>query len=180
MLIKAVHQGYIATRRARVLAKHLADVLPHELRILDIGCGDGVIARCLLDHRPDLSIVGIDVVPRNETHIPVELYDGKTIPFADQTFDCAMLIDVLHHTLSVKELVQEAIRVSKRYVAIKDHVAHGAFDRRVLTFMDSVGNKRFGVSLPNNYLSRDEWDRIFAELNLHPIATVTRLRLYPW
>ena len=180
MLIKTAHQRYVSIHRANAIAAHLATLLPRNLRILDIGCGDGFLARLLLDRRPDLDVVGIDVLQRYETQIPVEVFDGKEIPFADRSFDCSMLIDVLHHTLTVRELLQEAIRVSKHSVVIKDHTAAGVFDRRILTFMDSVGNKRFGVPLPNNYLSRETWDKLFAELKLKPVETRTQLHLYPW
>jgi ubiquinone/menaquinone biosynthesis C-methylase UbiE len=179
MLIKAAHQRYVATRRVRVLVDHLAEMLPQGLRILDVGCGDGLLAHCLMEKRPDLIVVGIDVVPRAESFIPVEMFDGKLIPYPDQSFDGSLLIDVLHHTMSIAELLREAVRVSRQYVAIKDHTAAGRIDRRQLTFMDAVGNKRFGVSLPNNYLSREQWDAMFKELNLQPANTRTSLHIYP-
>jgi SAM-dependent methyltransferase len=39
------------------------DLLPAAAKVLDPGCGPGNVARCLLDARPDLKILGVDLAP---------------------------------------------------------------------------------------------------------------------
>src|SRR2546421_9673040 len=82
-LIGRAHQRAVQGRRIQLLAERLASVIPARARVLDVGCGDGGVARTLLDQRPDLEITGIDVLVRPRTLIPVSVYDGRTIPYAD-------------------------------------------------------------------------------------------------
>ena len=68
--------------------------LPREAKVLDIGCGAGVIGRTVLSHRADLLVTGIDFanvpVPnvRNLTIHP--WVSMESLPFADQCFDAAV------------------------------------------------------------------------------------------
>jgi 2-polyprenyl-3-methyl-5-hydroxy-6-metoxy-1,4-benzoquinol methylase len=41
---------------------------------------------------------GIDIMARPTSHIPVDIFDGQTIPHPDKSFDVVSFVDVLHHT----------------------------------------------------------------------------------
>ena len=49
-----------------------------------------------------------------------------------------------------------------------------------LRFMDRVGNARYGVALPYNYLSRQQWLDMAGKLRLTIQQWTARLKLYPW
>jgi SAM-dependent methyltransferase len=172
--------GLVFSRRVRVLAKHLSEMLPKNASVLDVGAGDGTIARLVMNARPDLTIRGVDILARKESHIPVTLFDGTTLPFADGEFDAAMMVDVLHHAAQQERLLSEMRRVVKRAIVIKDHVVQGVLARQTLAFMDWVGNARFGVSLPYSYWTAQQWDRAFATLRLRESERRTSIGLYPW
>ena len=167
-------------RRVEVLAKHMADLLPEGTggRVLDVGCGDGSIAQRVMEHRPDLEIVGIDVLVRPSTHIPVSGFDGRVIPHADGSFDAVMFVDVLHHTDDPGVLLAEAARVAPA-VVIKDHLADGLLAKPTLRLMDWVGNAHHGVALPYNYWPEARWAESFASLGLTVQEWRTELGLYP-
>jgi hypothetical protein len=133
----------------------------------------------ILERRPDLTIVGVDVLVRSQTAIPVTPFDGRRIPFAEKSFDTVMFCDVLHHTESPVAMLTEAVRVARRGVAIKDHFRQGWLARPVLRFMDFVSNAPHGVILPYNYLSPSEWESAFRETGLSQRTIVRRLKLYP-
>ena len=82
-LVEFVHAGYVHSRRSRVLADHLAEMIPSGACVLDVGCGDGLLADLVLRQRPDLTVRGIDVLVRPETHIAVAPFDGHQIPYPD-------------------------------------------------------------------------------------------------
>ena len=178
-VIARVHGGYVAGRRVQVLAAHLAELLPLESSVLDVGCGDGSLAKLIRDRRPDVQMRGIDVLVRDRTAIPVEPFDGFHIPAADGAYDVVMFVDVLHHTDDPRVLLREARRVARRNILLKDHTRDGLLAGPTLRFMDGVGNARFGVALPYNYWTRAQWQAAFRELNVEVEVWQTRLGLYP-
>ena len=174
------HRHYVAERRARVLSSHLANLIPWDARVLDIGCGDGLITHLIMRLRPDLSFQGIDVLVRDKTWIPVESFDGRHIPFGNASFDAVMFVDVLHHAEDAVGLLGEAIRVSRHTVLIKDHTLEGFLAGPTLRFMDRTGNLHHCVSLRYEYWPRQRWSRTFESLGVKVIKWKQHLGLYPW
>lgn len=177
--VGVVHNKLISTRRIEVLANWFAELLPPRVRVLDVGCGDGLISAVLQMKRSDINVQGIDVLPRPQTHIPVEMFDGLHFPVASASFDVVLFSDVLHHTANPTILLREAFRVATRHVLVKDHYREGFAANARLRFMDWVGNARFGVALPFNYWTERQWKAAWQEVGLQPERLVTRLGLYP-
>lgn len=177
-MIGRLHRNLVYGRRVDVLARHIAALLPPEASVLDIGCGDGEVATAILELRPDLDVSGIDVLKRPTAAIPVTEFDGEHIPLPDGAMDVALLVDVLHHTHDPAVLLAEAKRVAKTIV-IKDHDRQGFLAGPTLRAMDWVGNARYGVALPYNYLRPDEWDELFRDVGLAVDTRVDALGLYP-
>ncbi len=174
-----VHGAIVAPRRAAVLARSIATLLPERASVLDLGAGDGFLASLVHGHRPDVLITGVDVVPRDKTFVPVLQYDGIRAPFDDGAFDAVLLVDVLHHADDPKALFAEAVRLARKRIVVKDHICENGFDRLLLRFMDRVSNARFGVPLPYNYLARCEWLELFSPAGT-TAAWSESLGLYPW
>jgi SAM-dependent methyltransferase len=179
-VLEKIHGGYVHNRRVRVLIQKLSALLPDRGRILDVGCGDGLLASVLQQNKPNTSVTGIDVMVRRATHIPVEQFDGRSIPFADASFDTVIFVDVLHHTNEPMILLREAVRVAREAVVIKDHTKNGIAADATLRFMDRIGNRRHNVPLPHNYWSRQRWLDAFEELNLRMDIWTSDLGLYPF
>lgn len=178
-LIPAVHGAYVHGRRVRRLADLLADVIPRDVSVLDVGCGDGLLSRLIHELRPDIHMRGIDVLVRDDTHIPVEQFDGVTIPAPARSVDIVLFVDVLHHTVDPFILLREAVRVAARGVVIKDHTKNGFLAGSILRFMDYVGNAHHGVALPYNYWPLSSWKQAFRELGCRVTAWHDDLGLYP-
>jgi SAM-dependent methyltransferase len=178
-LIERMHRRTVHGGRANVLALHLAEMLPRADRILDVGCGDGLVDRCILERRPDIYLEGIDAFPREKAQIAVRAFDGIKIPDADRSFDTVMFIDVLHHAKDLALLLREGVRVTRKSVLIKDHYADGFGARAILRLMDLVGNASHEFAWSGKYKSREQWKEIFQELNLSVVDHRAQLRLYP-
>jgi SAM-dependent methyltransferase len=177
-VLKAIHGRTTFNRRARILADRFVSIIPSGQTILDVGCGDGTIDSLIQTERTDLVISGIDILKRPNSKISVTMFDGENIPFENNSFDFAMFIDVLHHTEDPLKLLREALRVARKGIIIKDHIVKGFLAWPTLRAMDWVGNAPYGVVLPYNYLSEDEWQSAFKTLGLKVEFFRTDLELY--
>jgi SAM-dependent methyltransferase len=174
-----LHGRLIFGRRVRALADNIAEMIPADATaLLDVGCGDGTLARSIVDRRPGLRATGVEIRARPQTAIPVQEFDGRILPFADGTHDLVMLVDVLHHAEDPLLLIREAARVAAREVIIKDHLTGAWLSHERLRLMDWVGNIGHGVPLRYAYLSPAEWRTAFAEAGLREVDRRERLGLY--
>lgn len=84
-------------------------------RLLDVGCGDGGVARLL---RPRVAeIVAIDVEPSDMWEeapgLRFQVADGEALPFPDESFDLVHSKDSLHHMEHPEVALREYRRVLK-------------------------------------------------------------------
>jgi len=178
-LLNTLHYKLVFRQRVHALSEVLAKLLPMDAKVLDVGTGEGSIAKLIMERRRDVAIQGVDVLLRPENRTPVTLFDGQHLPFSDGSFDCVMLVDVLHHTENPRMGIVEASRVSRRHIVIKDHLLDGWLAGPVLRCMDWVGNRGHDVALPYKYLLRREWEQIFSEAGLSSELWIEKLGLYP-
>jgi len=90
---------------------------PTKAKVLDIGTGTGLL--CKFGHacRDDVEYVAIDPAegmmkyakPYVETHIAT----AENLPFAENSFDVAMMGESLHHFREVDDALKETVRVLK-------------------------------------------------------------------
>lgn len=136
-LLQAIQQ-----RRAVGKFRWIRSFLPVErpLRMLDLGAGEGYVgaaaARAL-----GAEVVLADVVDLNRTDLPLVRYDGRYLPFPDDTFDAVILYFVLHHCRDPEAVLREALRVTRGRVLVVESVYGGHWDRRLLTFLDRRANR---------------------------------------
>jgi SAM-dependent methyltransferase len=108
--------------RRKILARLLRDLdppLPPSARVLEVGCGPGTNAAAL--QRETGYLVGVDASPlalRLATHAPPEARfdagvcgDVTRLPFADESFDLALALDVIEHVDDDAAATRELVRV---------------------------------------------------------------------
>jgi SAM-dependent methyltransferase len=175
----ALHGRLIFRRRVRALAGNIAQMIPDgAATLLDIGCGDGTLARSIMNHRPGLNATGVEIRARQHTAIPVQEFDGRILPFGDRSHDVVMLVDVLHHAAEPTLLIREARRVAREAVMIKDHLTGAWLSHERLRMMDWVGNFGRGVPLRYAYWSPEQWHDAFREAGLREVDRRESLGLY--
>ena len=178
-VLESLHGKWIFKRRIDVLTSWFSSLIPENSSILDVGSGDGSLASELVRRRPDVSVEGVDVLVRADTRIPVTEFDGRKLPFSEGSVDCILVVDVLHHTDDPSILLSEARRVSRSLVGLKDHTCDGIMAEQTLRFMDDVGNRRHGVRLPYNYLTKAAWQDLIEDNGLEVVGWEGRLGLNP-
>lgn len=176
-----LHNKLIHNRRIHVLQEEINTIIPKGTKsILDIGCGDGLIDCLLRSKQSALKIQGLEILKRNNCLIPCKYFNGKKIPYKDNSFDLCMMVDMLHHTSNINTLLEETQRVAKKYILIKDHTYSNKFEFYILKFMDWIGNKPYGVKLVYNYQKKTEWKEIFKNNKLNEVLWNENLPLYPY
>jgi SAM-dependent methyltransferase len=126
-------------------------------RGLDVGSGEGWFAARFVSSGVLRAVVGLDVKRRERIDVEPVLYDGETIPFADQSFDVVYAIDAIHHATNPPRVLHEMARVSSRWIVLKDHTSRSFVDRQVLRALDWAGNVAFGIPSPARYQSGWTW-----------------------
>ena len=86
----------------------------------------------------------------------------------------------LHHAEDATVLLNEARRVARKSIILKDHTMDGLLAYETLGLMDWVGNAHHGVALPYNYWPERRWYEVFAEVGLQLTRWEARIPLYPF
>jgi len=138
---------------------------PGHASALDVGGGTGVMAHTIKTLFRLARVASVDVENRFLPGLGIEtaVYDGVTLPFADNSFDCIVLFNVLHHVpvASRAGLIRECRRVAGRGpIYIKDHLSQGKLDDCRLTALDVLGNLPFSGMVRASYLREQDWRQL--------------------
>jgi len=111
-----------ATEQSPEFRHRAATSLLREGPVLDIGCGDGLFLSLLKEQ--GIEGKGVDlsseaVTACRQKGLDAEEWSGRgPLPYADGSFVCVTLLDVLEHVYDPSELIREAARVSRADVII--------------------------------------------------------------
>lgn len=141
---------------------------PAHRSALDVGGGTGIIAHTVKTLFGLERVASVDVQDRFLPSLGIEtaVFDGLTLPFAENSFDCVLLFNVLHHVpLAARAtLLHECRRVAGRGpIYIKDHLSRGRVDDGRLAFLDLLGNVPFSGMVRASYLREDDWRDLAAQ-----------------
>ncbi len=143
-------------------------------KILDLGAGNGLLA---LEVREQLNkeVVLVDIVDYNYTDLPLILYNPKgKVPLADEEVDTTILYTVLHHASDPKHLLEEAARVTKQRLLIKEAYIEDDEFRITNSFFDWFYNRVIGdedINIPINFLKVKEWEKLLKSYGFEVILT---------
>lgn len=146
-------------------------------KVLDVGTGCGWNAQYLKEKK-NVQVALLDVIDFNQTDLKLVLYDGKKIPFPDNSFDAVLLIYVLHHCNKPLEILKEAKRVTKDRIIIMENTFASWFEKPLPYFWDTVINLGMAVFLITpfkenmafNFNKISKWEKMFNDLDLKLIS----------
>ncbi len=177
-LLAHVHQKYAYLPRLEVLTGRIAALLDPDDRVLDVGCGSGMLGASLASRIPGLVVEGAETHPRGGEGIKVHGYAGGPLPFPDNAYDAVILADVLHHDRDPIALLKECARVARRKVIVKDHLKHGWISNLRISALDWAANQPYGVECLYTYWTEGEWRKMFAAVSLEVASFETPLSIY--
>jgi len=108
----------------------IAQLIPENSRVLDLGCGDGSLLNYLQTHR-NCTGYGVEIDDKNvlacvQTDVQVvqlNLDEGLKM-FADQSFDVVLQIDTLQHLRNAETMLLETIRVGRLGIVAFPNFGH--------------------------------------------------------
>ena len=102
--------------------KVIADLLPDNTRVLDVGCGDGSLMNFLIKEK-NIETRGLEL---NQNNVQECIYKGLTViqgnaetelyQFPDQSFDYVVLSQTLQAFLNPELVINELLRVGKKAI----------------------------------------------------------------
>lgn len=155
----------------------LEDFIREGEHIIDIGGGGGWISQELQARKKTKNLI-LDVINLNQTDLPLIIYDGKNMPFDNNTFDTAILVCVLHHCQDPSKVLEEAKRIVKNRIIIIEDISNGRFGGVALRCKDALVNIAFCLlanslkeitNLPFYFKTIPEWEKTFKDLNLEVV-----------
>lgn len=156
---------------ARAKEKQFLAFLQPTDRILDLGSGPGSICHLLRGRGFTVTPMDIEDVALDAGVRPT-LYDGLNLPFADASFDVALLLTVLHHAQDPMRVLAETGRVARRVIVIED-VYSSPVQRLLTLWIDSLLNLEF-LGHPHNNHADPAWRAHFAASGWQLVHTESR------
>ncbi|MDD3593858.1 MAG: methionine biosynthesis protein MetW [Candidatus Gastranaerophilales bacterium] len=131
----------------------ISDIIPHNSRVLDLGCGSGELMKLLVDKK-SAKTIGVDI---NQANIISAIEKGLSViqgdidaglkEFADNSYDFVVLNQTLQSTHNPEFVLQEMLRVGKRCVVSFPNFAYW----RVRSFLF------FNGKMPKSNILPFEW-----------------------
>jgi ubiquinone/menaquinone biosynthesis C-methylase UbiE len=148
--------GYIAASAEQTLKR--AHPLWGE-RVLDVGCGTGVLLERIVDRYPDVRVTGVDLSPamlaqarhRLPPRVTLEVADAEALPFPGNSFDLVLSLSSFHFWpapgLSLAEL-RRVLRPGGRLVITDwcDEYLACRLRDRILRLVDRAHQRIYGRS----------------------------------
>lgn len=104
--------NYVDHRLVKII-KIIMDNKPN--KILDIGCGDGLLLSNIKNVLPEADLYGIDVYDTKIKEIQIMASDiTQGVPYKKNKFDCVVLGEVIEHLPDPDFILKEIRRVLKR------------------------------------------------------------------
>ncbi|MBN1220159.1 MAG: methyltransferase domain-containing protein [Anaerolineae bacterium] len=154
--------------------RHYQPYLRQAASLLDIGVGPGLALQHVMQQNPHLACVGIDLrdLRLPGVKVPLQVYEGHTLPFAAGQFDVTLMFYVLHHCRHPYRLIEEAVRVTRQTIIVIEEFHRPGADPASLDLTERQSHRALGIppDLPYHLFDRPELERMLRECNLIELA----------
>lgn len=173
--------GRIITRNISTYIPLYREHLKDCRTVLDIGSGSGMQAKLINKSLKKINIICLDVKDYlwdENKDLPIVVYDGKRIPFKENSYDASLLFFVLHHAVDKEMLLKEALRVCRKYVLIFEETYNNPIQNLLMILYDIFINVLiFGGSISKpQFYTRERWRETFKRQKIKRVEEKVFLR----
>jgi len=155
----------IYQRAARKMCLSCQDFIERGSKILDLGCGSGIVAKNFQDFF-QAEITGVDVRDNRIFPIPFKIINGEDLPFPENSFDVVLINYVLHHSRNPVLLLKEAKRVSRDKIIIHEDLPEGILSKLRCKIHGASFNKFFKIENRASFKTEKQWEKVFKAIGL--------------
>ncbi len=133
--------------------KVIADLLPNDVRVLDVGCGDGSLMNLLIKEK-NIRVRGLELVEEN---VKKCIYKGLSViegnaetelhQFPSQSFDFVILSQTLQAFYNPEKVLKDLLRIGKSVIISIPNFGYWKVRTSLLFF----GKMPITKNLPNNW-----------------------------
>ena len=94
---------------------------PGRIKLLEVGCGGGGMAKAIKYYRPDIEVYACDVSKRaineadkNPEGVNFKVGNVYSLPFGNSQFDAVLAFDLFEHLEKIENAIKETRRVLKK------------------------------------------------------------------
>jgi ubiquinone/menaquinone biosynthesis C-methylase UbiE len=115
-------------------------------------------------------VAGIDIrdLRLPNVNVPLQIYNGRSIPFADDYFDVSLVFYVLHHCEDPEQVLREAIRVTRGKIIIIEEFDRPHADETSLDLTERQSHRALGIPSDLYYqlFDQSEFEQVLQTHNL--------------
>lgn len=160
--MKKILFNWLYGKQARHYFHRIGPLIKPNEKVIDIGCGHGFLGE-MISKKAKVTL--LDVTSTNMSSLPLTMYDGKSIPFKNNSFDVGILRAVLHHANNPEALLKESARVCKRLIIVEDTL-WSPWDNKFYTFMDKLTSWQQDIKAGLHFKSNGDWIDLFEKNKL--------------
>lgn len=151
----------------------LNELVPlQQLNIIELGCGNARMARSLLQRYPGCRVTGLEVDERQHAKNLASPQDGlhfiaagaEAIPFADSSFDLALMLKSLHHVPlpAMARALDEVARVLRPggHLYVSEPIYDGALNEVIRLFNDEGSVRAAAQAAVEAALRTTKWEQV--------------------
>ena len=174
---RELHDGM--RNRANIIFSQIAKYLVGD-SLADVGCGHGLVSWAARDRFKDILLLDILDYRDPDVSLPFRMYSQTDAPPFERSFDCTLLITVLHHAIAPLELLKIVWGCTRQRLIIIESVFGVTgkstdsplpqFDTPTqlcyAVFCDWFYNRVLNqdVSVPYTFNTPEKWREIFRKL----------------
>ncbi len=143
--------------------------------LLDIGVGSGLALRHVMEQNPHLTATGIDIrdLRLPDVKVPLQLYNGHTMPFDANRFDVSLIFYVLHHCENPQRVLEEAVRVTRQTIIVIEEFDRPGADEASLDLTERESHRALGIP-PDLYYRLFDQPEFEQMLQIHQLTLLDR------